>query len=92
MSKYDAALSLIARRSCAALAPDADVERTIIPQAVIDGYLGKRNLPSIHARIWKDEPESAGWMVLERDLVPTATLLVIPDDQAILSRIINQEI
>ncbi|HCF3299525.1 TPA: hypothetical protein NIC13_004368 [Pseudomonas aeruginosa] len=92
LSKYDAALSLIARRSCAALAPDADVERTIIPQAVIDGYLGKRNLPSIHARIWKDEPESAGWMVLERDLVPTATLLAIPDDQAILSRIINQEI
>jgi len=92
LSRYDAALSLIARRSCAALAPDARIERTFIPQGAIDAFCDSRGLTRVKASIWKDDPEFSGWMALERDLIEPVALRKLPDDRALLARIISQEI
>ncbi|WP_455233555.1 DNA topoisomerase [Geopseudomonas aromaticivorans] len=92
MRKEDAAQTLLVRRSLAPLCPDAEVSREAVPLRAIHAFLDKRNLPRVGAAIWKDTPESAGWMVLERGTIASARVQDLPADQAILKRIITDDI
>ena len=92
MRKEDAAHALLVRRALVPLCPDAEVSREAIPRSAIHAFLDKRKLPRVGAAIWKDTPESAGWMVLERGTINTARVQDLPADQSILRRIISDDI
>jgi len=88
----EAAQVILSRRSLVSISQDAEITRTQIPQEAISAYLRDRGLPPLKAILCKDEPNTAGWLMLERGMHRKASVEDIPTDQAILERIITDHI
>lgn len=92
LSKHDAVPNMIARRTFASLSPDAKVKSLTVPQEVISAFLQSNSLPDLDVRIWKDVPETVGWLAFERDFVRPAEVSAVDLDHAILERLIEKNI
>jgi DNA topoisomerase IA len=92
LSQLDKAVALITRRTFAALSPDAQVKTFEIDQGAINDFLKAKGLPPVRAKIWRDVPETAGWLKIEREFLKPVKLAPIPLDIAVLERLVEQDI
>lgn len=92
LSRLDSAIAIITRRAFASLSPDARVRMIEIEPDSVSSFLSKKGLPSAHVRIWKDIPETAGWLTVEKEFLRPVQLADIPLDIAIMERMVEQNI
>ncbi len=92
LSKADSVAAIVTGRTFASLSPDAKVTSTVVDQAAISRFLKSQKLPDVKVRIWRDVPETAGWLTLEKEFVRPAGMSEIPMDQAILERLVQSGI
>jgi DNA topoisomerase I len=92
LSKLDSAIALITRRTFASMSPDAKVKTIEVEQGAINAFLKAKNLPAVAAKIWRDIPETAGWLMIEREFLKPVALSQIPLDLAVLGRLVEQGI
>lgn len=92
LSKSDSAIALISGRTMASLSPDAKVKTVVVEQAAISRYLKSHGLPDVRAIIYRDIPETAGWLSIEKSFTKKASVQSIPVDQAVLERMIEHDI
>lgn len=92
LSKADSTIALISGRTMASLSPDAKVKSVVVEQAAIARYLKERGLPEVKAIIYRDIPETAGWLAIEKSFSKQASVQSIPVDQAVLERMVEHDI
>lgn len=92
LSRLDSTIAIITRRAFASLSPDARVKTIEIDPEAISTFLSKKGLPAVQVRIWKDIPETAGWLTVEREFLRPVQLTNIPLDSAIMERMVEQNI
>lgn len=92
LSKSDSAIALISGRTMASLSPDAKVKSVVVEQSAITRYLKSQGLPDVKAIIYRDIPETAGWLAIEKSFAKKASVQSIPVDQAVLERMIAHDI
>lgn len=92
LSKSDSAIALISGRTMASLSPDAKVKSIVVEQAAISRFLKSQGLPDVRAVIYRDIPETAGWLSIEKAFTRKASVQSIPVDQAVLERMIEHDI
>ncbi|WP_073666302.1 DNA topoisomerase [Pseudomonas aeruginosa] len=92
LSQLDAAIGLLTRRAFASLSPDAKVKSIEVEQSAISSFLAKQGLPDIKVKIWRDIPDTAGWLVVEKEFIKPVKLVRIPLDTAVMERMVEQGI
>jgi reverse gyrase len=92
LSRLDSAIAVITRRAFASLSPDARVKTIEIEADAISSFLKKKGLPGVQVRIWKDIPETAGWLTVEKEFLRPVHIINIPLDSAIMERMVEQKI
>lgn len=92
LSRADSAVALIGGRTMASLSPDAKVKTVTVPQAAISQFLKKKGLPDVKAIIYRDVPETVGWLAIEKSFQKKASVGDIPADVAVLERMMNLKI